>query len=136
MFVPKYMNWLRQKIHEFMYLRKYFFFVQPRKLIFTNSNEITVHVILTQLRCMTSCLNYGLYKSNINLNHTRRCGAICEDSKHFLLDCAPYKADRIILMNNTNQSIAVEEINIDLLIRNKSDLSSEDKDITFKQVLF
>lgn len=38
-------------------------------------------------------------------------------------------------MNNTNQSIAVEEINIDLLIHNKSDFSSEDKDITFKQVL-
>ena len=38
-------------------------------------------------------------------------------------------------MNNTNQSIAVEEINIDLLIRNKSDLSSEDKDISLKQVL-
>ena len=83
------------------------------------------------MRC-SSFLDYDLYKSNIILNSTCRCGAICEDTKHFFLKCPPYEAARVI---NLNQTVDVEGNDIDLLTRGKSDLLLEDNDLVFKHLL-
>jgi hypothetical protein len=47
----------------------------PRKL----------NIILTQLRCNASFLNYDLCKVNILSNASCNCGAPCENSHHFFL---------------------------------------------------
>lgn len=52
----------------------------------------------------------------------------------FSLDCPLYEAARVILIDNLNQIVDVEEIDIELLTRGKSDLSLEDNDIVFKNV--
>ena len=49
----------------------------PRKL----------NIILTQLRCNASFLNYDLCKVKILSNASCNCGAPCENSHHFFFDC-------------------------------------------------
>jgi hypothetical protein len=52
----------------------------PRKL----------NIILTQLRCNASFLNYDLCKVKILSNASCNCGAPCENSHHFFFDCDKY----------------------------------------------
>ena len=53
------------------------YYYGPRKL----------NIILTQLRCNASFLNYDLCKVNILSNASCNCGAPCENSHHFFFDC-------------------------------------------------
>ena len=66
--------------------------IGPRKLI----------IILTQLRCNASFLNYDLCKANILSNASCSCGAPCENSHHFSFDCDKYTDNREILFNSLN----------------------------------
>ena len=54
--------------------------IGPRKL----------NIILTQLRCFASFLNYDLFQVNIVSDPSCRCGANREDSYHFFFDCSHY----------------------------------------------
>ena len=54
--------------------------IGPRKL----------NIILTQLRCFASFLNYDLFQVNIVSDTSYRCGANREDSYHFFVDCSHY----------------------------------------------
>ena len=48
------------------------------------------NIILTQLRCFASFLNYALFQVNIVSDPSCRCGANREDSYHFFFDCSHY----------------------------------------------
>jgi hypothetical protein len=52
----------------------------PRKL----------NIILTQLRCKASFLNYDWCKDKILTNASCNCGATCENPHHFFFDCDKY----------------------------------------------
>ena len=68
---------------------KYFSY-GPRKL----------NVILTQLRCSASFLNFDLYRVNILSDPSCQCGADIEDARHFPLECPRYVNIRNTMMNN------------------------------------
>ena len=59
----------------------------PRKL----------NIILTQLRCNASFLNYDLCKVKILSNASCNCGAPCANSHHFFFDCDKYTDNKEIL---------------------------------------
>ena len=48
------------------------------------------NIILTQLRCFASFLNYDLFQVNIVSDPSCRCSANREDSYHFFVDCSHY----------------------------------------------
>jgi hypothetical protein len=60
------------------------------------------NIILTQLRCNASFLNYDLCKVNILSNASCDCGAPCENSHHFFFDCDKYTDNREIIFNSLN----------------------------------
>ena len=66
--------------------------IGPRKL----------NIILTQLRCFASFLNYDLFQVNIVSDPSCRCGANREDSYHFFFDCSHYSNIRHTLFQNLN----------------------------------
>jgi hypothetical protein len=66
--------------------------IGPRKL----------NIILTQLRCFASFLNYDLFQVNIVSEPSCRCGANREDSYHFFFDCSHYSNIRHTLFQNLN----------------------------------
>jgi hypothetical protein len=47
-------------------------------------------IILNQLRCFASLLNYDLFQVNIVSDPSCHCGANREDSHHFFFDCSHY----------------------------------------------
>jgi hypothetical protein len=49
-----------------------------------------LNIILTQVRCFASFLNYDLFQVNIVSGPSSRCGANREDSYHFFFDCSHY----------------------------------------------
>jgi hypothetical protein len=61
-----------------------------------------LNIILTQLRCNASFLNYDLCKVKILSNASCNCGAPCENSHHFFFDCDKYTDNREILFNSLN----------------------------------
>jgi hypothetical protein len=64
----------------------------PRKL----------NIILTQLRCNASFLNYDLCKVKILSNASCNCDAPCENSHHFFFDCDKHTDNREIIFNSLN----------------------------------
>jgi hypothetical protein len=68
------------------------YYYGPRKL----------NIILTQLRCNASFLNYDLCKVKCLSNASCNCGAPCEISHHFLFDCEKYTDSREILFDSLN----------------------------------
>jgi hypothetical protein len=64
----------------------------PRKL----------NIILIQLRCNASFLNYDLCKVKILSNASCNSGAPWENSHHFIFDCDKYTDNREILFNSLN----------------------------------
>ncbi len=53
------------------------YYFGPRKL----------NIILTQLRCSASFLNYDLFRVNIIQSATCQCGYACENASHYFLQC-------------------------------------------------
>jgi hypothetical protein len=98
--------------------------IGPRKL----------NIILTQLRCFASFLNYDLFQVNIVSDPSCRCGANCEDSYHFLFDCSHYSNIRHTLFQNLNWLPNYCVLDLTLLTCGNLTLSYEQNEIIFKQV--
>ena len=91
----------------------------PRKL----------NIILTQLRCNASFLNYDLCKVQILSNASCNCGAPCENSHHFFFDCDKYTDNREIIFNSLNWLPSNINIDVNLLTKG-SDLLTYVENIT------
>ena len=61
-----------------------------------------LNIILTQVRCFASFLNYDLFQVNIVSEPSCRCGANREYSYHFFFDCSHYSNIRHTLFQNLN----------------------------------
>ena len=91
----------------------------PRKL----------NIILTQLRCNASFLNYDLCKVKILSNASCNCGAPSENSHHFFFDCDKYTDNREIIFNSLNWLPSNINIDVNLLTKG-SDLLTYEENIT------
>jgi hypothetical protein len=60
------------------------------------------NIILNQLRCFASFLNYDLFRVNIVSDLSCRCGANREESFYFFFDCSHYSNIRHTLFQNLN----------------------------------
>ena len=122
--LPKFKKEL-QKLDRFNVhcIPKYYFY-GPRKL----------NVILTQLRCSASFLNYDLYRAHILTDPSCQCGADVEDAKHFLLECPRYVNIRTTLLHNLNWLSDEVNISVELLTCGNSDLSDINNEKIFKCV--
>ena len=86
----------------------------PRKL----------NIILTQLRCNASFLNYDLCKVKILSNASCNCGAPCENSHHFFFDCDKHTDNREIIFNSLNWLPSNINIDVNLLTKGSDLLTS------------
>jgi hypothetical protein len=91
----------------------------PRKL----------NIILTQLCCNASFLNYDLCKVKILSNASCNCGVPCENSHHFFFDCDKYTDNREIIFNSLNWIPSNINIDVNLLTKG-SDLLTYQENIT------
>ena len=80
-----------------------------------------LNIILTQLRCSASFLNYDLYRINILADHSCDCGAPREDVQHFFLHCPRYTELRQMLLH-----LVPLTVNTDLLTKGNYDLSYQE----------
>ena len=112
-----------KKIHQPKSIPDYYSF-GPRKL----------NVILTQLRCSASFLNYDLNRVNIVPNPSCICGANIENAYHFVFECNCYSIIRTNLFNNLNWLPDALAINLSLLTRGSNDLTDEQNELIFKHV--
>ena len=94
----------------------------PRKL----------YIILTQLRCNASFLNYDLCKVKILSNASCNCGAPWENSHHFFFDCDKYTDNREIIFNSLNWLPSNINIDVNLLTKGSDLLTYEDNITIFK----
>ena len=88
-----------------------------------------LNIILTQLRCNASFLNYDLCKVKILSNASCNCGAPCENSHHFFFDCDKYTDNREIIFNSLNWLPSNINIDVNLLTKG-SDLLTYEEYIT------
>ena len=95
------------------------YYYGPRKL----------NIILTQLRCNASFLNYDLCKVKNLSNASCNCGAPCENSHHFFFDCDTYTDNREIIFNSLNWLPSNINIDVNLLTKG-SDLLTYEENIT------
>ena len=100
------------------------YFYGPRKL----------NIILTQLRCSASFLNYDLTRVNILSDPSCRCGAAIEDKKHYLLECSLYMNDRTTLFDKLRWLPNEIIINVELLTCGSTELTYEQNVKVFKCV--
>ena len=98
--------------------------IGPRKL----------NIILTQLRCSASFLNYDLFQVNIVSDPSCRCGANREDSYHFFFDCSHYSNIRHTLFQNLNWLPNYCALDLTLLTCGNPTLPYEQNEIIFKHV--
>jgi hypothetical protein len=94
----------------------------PRKL----------NIILTQLRCNASFLNYHLCKVKILSNASCNCGTPCENSHHFFFDGDKYTDNRGILFNSLNWLPSNINIDVNLLTKGSDLLTYQENTIIFK----
>ena len=91
-------------------------------------DEKTHNVILSQIMCSASFLNYDLFKVNIVASPNCNCRSPREDAEHFFFFCKIYS----LLRNDVLQSLSWVPFNIDLnlnLITKGSDNLILDEDI-------
>jgi hypothetical protein len=98
--------------------------IGPRKL----------NIILTQLRCYASFLNYDLSQAYIVSDPSCRCGANREDSYHFFFDCSHYSNITHTLLQNLNWLHNCCVLDLKLLTCGNPTLSYEQNEIIFKYV--
>ncbi len=94
----------------------------PRKL----------NIILTQLRCSASFINYDSFRCNIISDPSCSCGAEIENAKHFLFDCPLHTAQRQRLLNELNWLPENFIINVNLLTKGDAKLTNEQNILIFK----
>lgn len=93
-----------------------------------------LNIILTQLRCYASFLNYDLFRVNIISSPVCSCGAHREDSYHFFFDCPNYTQIRYTLMQNLLWLPNDYAINLQLLTSGNSNLTDDQNETIFKHV--
>jgi hypothetical protein len=98
------------------------YYYSPRKL----------NIILTQLRCNASFLNYDLCKVKILSNASCNCGAPCENSHHFFFDCDKYTDNKEILFNSLNWLPSNINIDVNLLTKGNDLLTYQENITIFK----
>jgi hypothetical protein len=96
----------------------------PRKL----------NIVLTQLRCSATFLNYDLFKVNIISNPSCSCGAIREDSYHYFFECPLYNGIRNYLLNFLDWLPNDCHLDLNLLIFGNSTLTNEQNELVLKKV--
>ena len=96
----------------------------PRKL----------NIILTQLSCNASFLNYDLCKVKMLSNASCNCGAPCENSHHFffLIVIYIYTDNREILFNSLNWLSSNINIDVNLLTKGSDLLAYQENTTIFK----
>jgi hypothetical protein len=88
-----------------------------------------LNIMLTQLRCNASFLNYDLCKVKILSYDSCNYGAPCENSHHFFFDCDKYTDNGEIIFSSLNW--LPSNINIDVNLPTKgSDLLTYQENIT------
>jgi hypothetical protein len=96
--------------------------------------EVKLNIILTQLRCFASFLNYDLFQVNIVSDPICRCGANREDSYHFFFDSSHSSNIRHTLFQNLNWLLNYCVLDLTLLTCGNPTLSYEPNEIIFKHV--
>lgn len=103
--------------------------IKPNKVnahrvpLFYTSGPRKINIILTQLRCSASFLNYDLHKVNIIADPYCRCGCGIEDANHFFLICPLYQIQRTELLNNLEWIPDTIQIDTYLFLHGCSDFS-------------
>jgi hypothetical protein len=100
------------------------YFYGPRKL----------NIILTQLRCSASFINYDLFRVGIVSDQSCRCGAAFENLKHFFLDCPIYLQARTTLIDNISMDTTYYALDIKFLTWGNVNLTYEQNCVIFKYV--
>ena len=93
-----------------------------------------LNIVLTQLRCSASTLNYDLYRVNILSDPSCRCGSDREDSNHYFLECSKYANIRNRLFQNLQWLPIYCPVNLELLTFGNSLLTNEQNELVFKHV--
>ena len=94
-----------------------------------------LNIILTQLRCFASFLNYDLFQVNIISDPSCRCGANREDSYHFFFfSCSHYTNMRQTLFQNLSWLPNYCVLDLTLLTCGNPTLSYEQNEIIFKHM--
>jgi hypothetical protein len=96
--------------------------------------KLNACIILTQLHCNASCLNYDLCKVKISSNASCNCGAPCENSHHFffLIVIYIYTDNREILFNSLNWLSSNINIDVNLLTKGSDLLAYQENTTIFK----
>ena len=94
----------------------------------------TLNVLLTQLRCSASFLNYDLFKVNILSEPSCRCGNNREDTYHFFFECRLYTDLRISLLNKLNWLPDDCNLDLNLLTCGSNLISNEQNEYVFRCV--
>lgn len=96
----------------------------PRKL----------NIILTQLRCSASFLNYDLYRVNIISDPSCVCGHEREDSYHYFFQCPIYTNLRQCLLNTLDWLPQGCLLDVELVTCGSSLLTEQENEKLFKSV--
>lgn len=119
--ITKFKNALRLNSDYPKQLPKHFSY-GPRKL----------NIILTQIRCSASFLNYDLFKINIVASPNCNCGFPREDAEHFFFFCKRYS----LLRNDLLHSLIWVPFNIDLnlITKGSANLTLDENIRVFRNV--
>ena len=93
-----------------------------------------LNVILTQLRCLASFLNYDLFRVNIISDPSCRCGAPIENTFHYFFECPLYRDERAILIQNLNWLPNGCNIDLNLLLSGTEQLSIDENEVVLNSV--
>lgn len=93
-----------------------------------------LNIILTQLRCSASFLNYDLNRVNIISDPSCSCGAKFEDSRHFFFYCPKYSNIRTKLFNNLNWLPDNSLLNLNTLTSGDKSLTNVENERIIKNV--
>ena len=96
----------------------------PRKL----------NIILTQIRCSASFLNYDLFRSNLISNPSCLCGSRIEDANHFFFECPIYNNHRLDLIGSLRWLPNGTNIDLHMLTCGNLELSYEQNISIFREV--
>ena len=108
---------------------------KPKVPTYYSTGPRRLNVLLTQLRCNASFLNWDLSRVNIINDSSCQCGFSREDSHHYFFDCPIYIQARRTLIANLEWLPAECTINLNLLTCGNNDiLSVEENNLVFKRV--
>ena len=102
--------------------------------VFHTHGPRKLNVILTQLRCAASFLNYDLFKVNIASDPACICGSPREDAYHYFFECDRYSGIRNILMDSLGWVPTHVTVNLDLFTGGSLQLTNEENILILNEV--